>query len=200
MKPNFNGVRLAIDFHGVIADLAQALIIRSGGPPPYVEDITVWQHPLFDGAWETCKDPTLYEYMFPIRDAVQAMRGLDRSGYDLTIATNQPPEAFEYTANWLAAYDIPFDKLILLKDKSRVAAHILVDDNTQNCIGFADTTGPACIFGQPWNRSNKSADTAYPLTRRVGWNNTVEQLRTWSWVDGRVPFIASKAPANAHSR
>ena len=202
MKSNYNGVKLAIDFHGVLADLAQALIIRQGGPPPYVEDIRTWEHPLFDGIWETCKDPLLYEVMFPIRDAVQAMQGLDRSGYDITIATHQPPEAFQYTANWLNAYGIPFDKLILLKDKSRIPANIMVDDNTGNCIAFADRTGPACIFGQPWNKKVGLVPKgmAHPLVRRVGWNNVLEQIRTWSWVAGRVPHIASKAPANARSR
>ena len=182
MKSNYNGIKLAIDFHGVIADLAQALIIRQGGPPPYVEDITVWHHPLFENVWETCKDPSLYRYMFPIHDAVLAMRGMDRSGYDLTIATNQPTEAFEYTANWLNSYGIPYDKLILVQDKSRLPCNILVDDKPANCIGFADKTGPACIFGQPWNKRVRGEDSlTHPLVRQVGWNKTLEQIRTWSW-------------------
>lgn len=194
MKSNWNGVKLAIDFHGVIADLAQALIIRADGPPPYVEDITTWHHPLFNDVWGACKDPKLYEYMFPIRDAVQALQGMDRSGYDITIATNQPYEAAEYTKNWLRAYGIPFDAFMLTtNDKSRLPVHILVDDKPENCIGFANASGPAVLFGQPWNKPRTKASPAtHPLVRRIGWNATLEQIRSWSWVAGQVPFIRSK--------
>lgn len=193
MKPARNGVNLAIDFHGVLADLAQAqIILRRGGPPPFVEDITSWMQPVTWG-WDydaDLRNPKLYEYMFPIRDAGNAMRGMHASGYSLEIVTDQPADAMQYTANWLAAWQIPYDKLTRTADKHHTGTDILVDDKAGNCQKYARTRGPALLFGQPWNRGFETGITAHPLVRRVGWAATLEQIRQWAFQERRFQYVS----------
>ena len=197
MKENWNGVHVVVDLHGVIADFAHACIIRSGGPPPYQDEITEYEHPIFNGCWDKLKDPEYYyPVMPPIKDAVSAMQGMYSSGYYLTIASNCPREAHEYTVNWLEAWGIPFDRYLDQGDgitqrdgKNPAGGHILVDDKIDNCAKYAAQIGPAILFGQPWNRN----DSMWPnYTRVVGWQQTLEQIRRWAHVDGRVPYIRSK--------
>ena len=180
MKNNWNGKHVVLDFHGVIADIAQAEIILQGGPPPFVEDIDRYDHPLFSNCWEHLSNPDLYKFMAPIYESQQAVKGLVDSGYFVTIATHQPPGALEYVTNWLANYAIPFDDLVLTENKNRVGGDILVDDRPSNIQRYVAYQGPAVLFGQPWNKDFRFIGR-YPALRFVGWNRVLEGIRSLLW-------------------
>lgn len=202
MKPNWNGVHVVVDFHGVIADFAHAVIIRAGGPPPYQDEITQYGHPVFNGVQEKLSDPEwFYPVMPTIVHAQEALTGMMASGYYITIASDSPHTSREPVLNWLQAWKVPFDKYMdgadgidLEAGKNCAGGHILVDDKPENIVKYARRVGAAILFGQPWNASWDSgpALTSYSILRRVGWQKTLEQIRRWSHVEGKVPYLGGR--------
>src|SRR3990167_10126583 len=169
-RETLEGVRINVDFHGVIADLVSALVYTMGGPPPYTKDITYFDHPITTGVWEKLKHPGLYEWMPPIALAQSHINGMYQSGYEIAIVTDQPEEAYPYTLQWLNMHGFKFDDLHFLKDKNEAGPHILVDDKSENVWRYADAVGPAILFSQPWNREWSIPGTRYPLMRGKGWD------------------------------
>ena len=182
----WNGTNLVIDFDGVIADTALAQIIRTGNiGRVFVEDITWWHHPVFRDL--QVADPDLFKLTIPIHRAAATLRGMHDSGYRITIATDRPLEAREYIVNWCAAWRIPFDHLILTPDKRVAGGHLLIDDKPSNVVDYADRVGLGILFGQPWNRRALPV-TKYRTSRSIGWEAAWEQVRTWKYTTGRLPY------------
>ena len=138
----------------------------------------------------TLKDPhDLYNIMPPILHAPEAMAGMADSGYYITIASDSPEETREANINWLKWWGIPFDRYVQAEDKCVAGGHMLVDDRTRNVERYARRVGPAILFTQPWNLGWTPPLTSHPLVRTVGWQRTLEQIRKWSYREGRVPFL-----------
>ena len=189
MKQGWNGVCINVDFDGVIADLAAAIIILKGGPPPYVDDITYWKHPLFRDVRAVISDPKVYEYIYPLPQAAEAMKGLYSSGYYMRIVTDCPEQAREYRENWLQSWGIPFDELLITANKNEAGGDFLIDDKPDNVQRYADNVGPAILFGQPWNRNDALFVTQHPAERYTSWGGAVEQIRRWI-KEGRMLYKA----------
>lgn len=177
-----------VDFDGVIANMIGALIVVRGGGIRY-EQIDRFDHPWIQAGGpgrfaDDLRNPMLYELMQPYVFVDRALQGLMDSGYTVNITTSRNPNLREFTENWLALHNIPFHSLAFVDDHKReVGPDILVDDRLRTAAEYANTTGPAILFKQPWNQSEVernlflTAPIRFTLIEAASWNSVVEAVR-----------------------
>lgn len=171
---------LIVDFHGVIADLITAM--QKVKAVEVDADTLAWEDPLLNGVWDWLKQGVLYEHM-PVYPGAVEFFGATTTEY-LTIASNSPQEAYPLMQAWLVQNGIAYRNLWLGADKRKPAKedchNILIEDNWDNAVNFASSTGPAILLDRPWNR-----DKRYPTDV----NMQYDIQRVYSWSD--TPYVAN---------
>jgi 5'(3')-deoxyribonucleotidase len=99
--------------------------------------------------YEYLKDPTLYENIKPIPDALETIKKLSKK-YRIIYVTTTPIEVSGVKYNWLKKYNFitRIQDYVECSDKSLIRAEYLIDDNIDNVRTFG---GVGYIFTQPWN-------------------------------------------------
>ena len=72
--------------------------------------------------------------------------------YNVHIVTHQFPGNEKYTLNWLYYNNIPFDSLSFTRDKTKILAHIAIDDYVGNLNDYSMNGYRAIAIRQPWNK------------------------------------------------
>lgn len=84
------------------------------------------------------------------RDAIARLRD---AGWRVVICTHRNPESHPYTANWLAAHDIPFDAYAhdVPTTKADLDADVLIDDYHGHIRDALDAGLTGVLFEQPYS-------------------------------------------------
>lgn len=85
----------------------------------------------------------------------------------------------EWSVQWLRLNELPFDDLAGSEEakKSLHGVDALVDDYLGNVEEFlTNSTGPAVLVDQPWNRDGRDALSEYVSTGRLGAVRTLGEV------------------------
>lgn len=102
-----------------------------------------------------------FEIGKPYYYAKSAIDNLRANNHEIAIITHRifhdfdlklKKEIINSTINWLYKYEINFDYIIFIKDKSNMGLDILIDDATHNLEEFKNIK---ICFSQPWNKDYK---------------------------------------------
>lgn len=182
---------VAVDVDGTIADLCSAWLGRYNND--YNDNLT----PQAITAWDTSKfvkpecgkkifdylkDPSLYDEVKPIDDALDVIRDMEIDGNRVIYPTTTPIESSGAKYRWLKAYGfLENDKNYMeVSDKSLVYAHFLLDDGSHNIQAFR---GTGIVYRQPWN---SEFNCEFDATDWVDFSN--------KWFDGNYfhPTVATR--------
>lgn len=139
------------------------------------DNITDWNTHLFvkescgDKIYDYIKDPSLYDEVLPIENALTAVNLLRDQGQRILFVTAFEP-GFSYAKyDWLIKYGFLTDKndYFECNDKKMIKAGCLIDDNIQNVSTFSEL---GILYSAPWNIKY---DYRYRLS---GWNKIIEFL------------------------
>jgi hypothetical protein len=86
------------------------------------------------------------------------------------VLTARSGEALEWSVEWLELNGLPFDEVAGSEEarKSLHGADALVDDYLENIKEFiANTSGPAVLVDQPWNRDGRGELTKHASAGRL---------------------------------
>jgi 5'(3')-deoxyribonucleotidase len=167
---------IGIDVDGVLRDFPQAICniwnkeYKTRLQP---RDITHWDlRQTFKGIktpefyYEHGEDLFLNSKMYI--NSAYYMHELKEAGHEMVIVTNQPRGLEDLTIKWLNNHKIPYDGIMITKDKGLFKGDILVDDATINLNRFS--SGLPICYKQPYN-------VDYQLTRSSTCINNLGELK-----------------------
>jgi 5'-nucleotidase len=157
---------IAIDVDGVVVDLVtQVLAIYNAR---YVDDIPVekitdWDIDQFVKPecgmkiYEIFEAPGIYDFVEPFPGALNTINWLREVGHRVVFVTTPAPGTEGVKQKWLIQHGfLPLPSYgyssdyVEARDKSLIAADLLLDDNYDNVLKFP---GIGVLMEQPWNRN-----------------------------------------------
>lgn len=161
------GLRLGIDLDGVVADFNRGWIRAYNdrfGTELVPEMVTSWDSPLelthfadMAAFWAWARDhggSSVFRYLEPYPEAVEALRTLNRDGHDVVVLTAKPEWAVHDTLEWIADHRIPTREIHFADDKHRIECDVYLDDAPDQVRTIASHragTATVCRFVRPWN-------------------------------------------------
>jgi 5'(3')-deoxyribonucleotidase len=152
-------ITIAIDQDTVLADLTSKWLsvynheYQDNLTP---DQITEWDISSFCKCgldiYKIVERPHFYADLPVVPGSQEGVRTLIELGYNVCIASASPFSAYQDKEKWINVYfpQVPKDNIIFTRNKSLVAADILIDDGTHNLEVF---NGLPILFDAPWNRS-----------------------------------------------
>jgi len=189
-------VRIAVDVDGVCCDLHVEWLRRYNrdwNDTMTPADIKTWhvhEHVKPEcgkNVYAYLNDSDLYDKCPPIQDALAGVRRLREMGHEVVIVTDCAVGMTDQKAAWLVRHGflegrrgmLPRD-LVITDDKTRVDAHLLVDDGAHHVRAWVeDARRRAILVERPWNASLvEEAPSAF-------WS-WCDRERDWSGIARRV--------------
>jgi hypothetical protein len=90
----------------------------------------------------------------PEQGGLLALGALKADGHTLHIISNRSVGHLSLvnTAEWIDAYQVPYDTFTLAADKTIIKTDIAIDDYTVNLNALRDAGTRAVCFDRPWNQ------------------------------------------------
>ena len=159
------GMTVAVDIDEVVCQLHErwlALYRADWNDNLTPEDLTHWDiekqvHPDCGlSVFNYLHRKDLYEEVKPVEGSLEGVRALREMGHRVVFATSAHIKHGGVKFDWLSingyfdGVEAPHKDYLEVRDKSLVAADILIDDYDQNLIGFK---GERILFKRPHNRN-----------------------------------------------
>ena len=171
---------LGVDLDGVLANQVVGVLPRVAdtyGVALTYEDIIDWRLPIpgadasTDIAAEIVAAQTDRDYVLrmPVHPGAREMLDELRPDFNIVVLTARSGAALEWSLEWLRLNELPFDELAGSREarKSLHGVDALVDDYLGNIEEFlANSSGPAVLVDQPWNRVGRDALSEYSSAKR----------------------------------
>ncbi len=180
---------LGVDLDGVLANQVVGVLPRieaSYGVVLTYEDVSDWRLPITgadastDIAAEIVAAQTDRDYVLsmPAHGGARQMLEELRRDFRVVVLTARSGDALEWSVEWLRQNQLPFDDLAG-SEEAKKSLHgvdaLVVDDYLGNVEEFlTNTSGPAVLVDQPWNRVGREALSEYVSAKRLA---TVTMLR-----------------------
>jgi len=104
----------------------------------------------------------------PFEDNISEIVSGLKDFYFIHVVTHQFKGVEHYTFKWLKRFNIDYDAVSFVKDKSLIKGHLLVDDGAHNLDSLmAEGVDVVCI-NRPWNRSWREAHPNNPSFSSLG--------------------------------
>jgi uncharacterized HAD superfamily protein len=172
---------LGVDLDGVLANQVVGVLPRieaSFGVVLTYEDVIDWRLPISgagastDIAAEivTAQADRNYVLTMPVHHGARQMLNELRRDFRIVVLTARSGDALEWSVEWLRLNELPFDDLAGSEEakKSLHGVDALVDDYLGNVEEFlTNTSGPAVLVDQPWNRVGREALSDYVSAKRL---------------------------------
>jgi uncharacterized HAD superfamily protein len=179
---------VGVDLDGVLAnqiDGVLPIVKERFGVTLTYEDITHWRLPIeselgsSDIATEIVAAQSTREYVLsmPVHVDAEEMLGALGNAFRVVVLTARSGEALSWSEEWLRLNGLPFDELVGSTEakKSLHGVDALVDDYLGNVEEFlSNSSGPAVLVDQPWNRAERDVLEPYLERTRVA---VVSRLR-----------------------
>jgi len=107
----------------------------------------------------------------PIPDAIQGIRDLKDSGFEMSILTGRPPSTEVVTRQWLERHEVPCDRLMFVDKYSRTISNahghggvtleelktmsfdLAIEDSDTMAVFLSEQMNlPVLLHDRPWNR------------------------------------------------
>jgi uncharacterized HAD superfamily protein len=172
---------LGVDLDGVLANQIVGVLPRiyaNYGVELTYEDITHWRLPIqsarvsTDIATEIVAAQTEREYVLsmPVHPGARQMLEALQQDFRIIVLTARAGDTLSWSAEWLRRNSLPFDEIAGSAEakKSLHGADALVDDYLGNVEEFLmNTSGPAVLIDQPWNRAERDALASFVSAGRL---------------------------------
>lgn len=158
-------MRVGVDIDGVLRNLVLQVRIEylKSFPNHKVPLISKWKKynmreyfPIKDGFWDFvyCEKAVQIYVNAPMYCGAKNFMNKLCQKHDVSIVSKQPTELTKLlTKKWLSQHQIPFHKLMFVKNKAEFKGDFLLDDCTQNAwdCRLAMSSIPI-IMNRPWNQ------------------------------------------------
>jgi 5'(3')-deoxyribonucleotidase len=172
---------VGVDLDGVLANQVVGVLPRveaEYGIALTYEEIVHWRLPIegrdatTDIATEIVAAQTDREYVLsmPVHAGARDMLEELRRKFRVVVLTARSGMALDWSVEWLRRNDLPFDELAgsAESEKSLHGSDALVDDYLGNIEEFLkNTSGPAVLVDQPWNRGERDTLAEYVTSGRL---------------------------------
>jgi uncharacterized HAD superfamily protein len=156
---------VGVDLDGVLADQVTGVLPRirdSYGITLTYDDVTHWRLPIgpTDIAKEIVAAQEDRDYVLTMAAHPGAREMLEalRERYRIVVLTARAGDALKWSVEWLHSNSLRFDEIVGSEEakKSLHGVDALVDDYLGNVEEFlTNTSGPAVLVDQPWNRAGR---------------------------------------------
>lgn len=149
--------KIVIDVDGTLADTVPAalnMVNQSRGTRFSKDMVTEWNWRL-PGTDDNIGSAIRFFFdtrgrIDPVPGAVSAVKELSERFY-IVVATARPLYLKDWTVTWLFKNEIVFHDLVMIREKYRLNASILVDDDYRTVAMASQLGQTGILFHQPWN-------------------------------------------------
>ena len=153
-------MKIALDIDGVLCDHIEGLsdwLFEHHGITIRKSEVISWDHvvrntPLTQVLEEAYRDNDFLLSLPAVPGAKEGVRLLEKAGNELVVVTSRPIVTKPATLSWIRSA-FGFDRAIFAVNKAMADLDMLVDDNLDVAIRFANDCGKSMLFSQPWNSS-----------------------------------------------
>ncbi len=153
-------MRIAIDLDGVLADTMSHLCIWIGekyGIALAKEEIIEWDYnfgpnTITSEVLRAFKNESFISSLVATKGSKNAVRDI-RTEHRILIATSRPLSTQIETEKWVFKHYGAI-KIVFVREKQKIDADVLVDDNLESVLLFAKIRGHSILFEQPWNQDH----------------------------------------------
>jgi uncharacterized HAD superfamily protein len=169
LRPKSGSRSLGVDLDGVLANQVVGVLPRiysKYGLALRYEDITHWRLPIRVGGVRTdiateivtAQSDREYVLSMPVHEGAREMLDELHGEFRLIVLTARSGDALRWSKEWLRLNSLPYDAIAGSEEakKSLHGVNALVDDYLGNVDEFlTNTSGPAILVDQPWNRDDR---------------------------------------------
>jgi len=157
-------MRIAVDLDGVVYDFyndfKDYVEYREQADLPFIrprwdfyEQFGLSEEEFINYCDEGVDDGWIFRQGLPYEGAIPYLEMLKADGHSLHLVTHRffGEHAVLNTMEWLKEWDLPYDTITFAKDKTIVAADLLLEDLPANVTASWDAGIPAVIMTRSWN-------------------------------------------------
>lgn len=179
-------MKVALDMDEVIVDFVGGLlgaINAECGSDLRYENVTRWDmspllDPVLGRSWWgwLAERADIWSGFAPVDGALEGIDALKAAGHTIEVVTAKPDWARHTVWGFLAAHRPRVDAVVIVDGTPKHDASdawLLIDDNADNCTGWAASGRPAWIKTSPWNINEALPDGVMRVT---GWADICGRL------------------------